>query len=197
MEIGRIQGLPAHPLFVHAVVVLVPLCAIGVVLCALWPAARRRLSLTVLVLSIFAAAMVPVVQASGEWLEGQVGMSALLQRHTQLGDAFLPYAMALLIGAAAVCALRWMEARSEAQQEANVGSSNGVSARRPAVWVVVGVVVIALVTSTVAAYQVYLVGDAGSAAAWADFSTPSHGLALIGESTPLPLSPLTLIHSIA
>jgi hypothetical protein len=60
MELGRILGLPAHPLFVHAVVVLVPLCAIGVVLCALWLAARRRLSLAVLVLSVFAAAMVPL-----------------------------------------------------------------------------------------------------------------------------------------
>ncbi|MCA1740289.1 MAG: hypothetical protein LC740_16120 [Actinobacteria bacterium] len=116
MEIGRIFGLPAHPLFVHAVVVLVPLCAIGVVLCALWPAARRRLSLTVLVLSVFTAAMVPIVQASGEWFEDQVGRSALLERHTQLGDDFLPYAIALVIGAGAVAALRFMEARSEGNQ---------------------------------------------------------------------------------
>src|SRR4051795_7653917 len=126
MEIGRIFGLPAHPLFVHALVVLVPLCAVGVVLCAFWPAARQRLSLTVLLLSVFTAAMVPVVQASGEWLEGQVGRSALLERHTQLGDGFLPYTIALVIGAAAVAALRFMEARSEAKQEANVGSSDAV-----------------------------------------------------------------------
>jgi hypothetical protein len=171
MEIGRILGLPAHPLFVHAVVVLVPLCAIGVVLCALWPAARRRLSLTVLVLSIFAAAMVPFVQQSGEWLESQVGRSALLETHTRLGDGFLPYAIALVVGAAAVVALRWMETRTEAKQEANVGSFDGVSTRRAPVWMVVGVAVIALVTSTLAAYQIYLVGDAGSAAAWAEFST--------------------------
>jgi hypothetical protein len=171
MEIGRILGLPAHPLFVHAVVVLVPLCAIGVVLCALWPAARRRLSLAVLVLSVFTAAMVPFVQQSGEWLEKQVGRSAILERHTQLGDGFLPYAIVLVVGAAAVVALRWMETRSEAQQEANVGTSEGVSTRRAPVWMVVGVVVIALLTSTVAGYQIYLVGDAGSAAAWSEFST--------------------------
>jgi hypothetical protein len=171
MEIGRILGLPAHPLFVHALVVLVPLCTLSIVLCALWPAARRRLSLTVLVLSVFSAAMVPVVQASGDWLEDQVGRSAILQRHTQLGDGFLPYAIALVVGAAAVCALRWMEARSETNQEANVGSSDGVSTRRAPVWMVVGVVIIALVTSTLAAYQIYLVGDAGSAAAWSEFST--------------------------
>jgi uncharacterized membrane protein YidH (DUF202 family) len=171
MEIGRILGLPAHPLFVHALVVLVPLCAIGVVLCALWPAARRRLSLTVLVLSVFTAAMVPFVQQSGQWLESQVGRSDLLETHTGFGDAFLPYAIVLVVGAAAVAALRWIETHSEAKREANVGSSDGVSTRRAPVWMVVGVAVIALVTSTMAGYQIYLVGDSGSAAAWSEFSS--------------------------
>jgi hypothetical protein len=171
MEIGRILGLPAHPLFVHAVVVLVPLCAIGVVLCALWPAARRRLSLTVLVLSVFIAAFVPFVQQSGEWLESQVGESALVETHTGLGGGFLPYAIALVVGAAAVGALRWVEYRSEAMHEAKVGSSDGVSTRRVPVWMVVAVVVIALATSTLAGYQIYLVGDSGAAAAWSEFST--------------------------
>ena len=164
MEIGRIFGLPAHPLFVHAVVVLVPLCAIGVVLCAFWPAARRRLSLTVLLLSVFSAAMVPIVQASGEWFEDQVGRSALLERHTQLGDDFLPYAIALVIGAGAVAALGFMEARGEQNRHAN-------TRQQAPRWMVIGVVVVGLLTSTVAGYQIFEVGDSGSAAAWAEFST--------------------------
>ena len=163
MEIGRILGLPAHPLFVHAVVVLVPLCAIGVVLCAFWPAARRRLFLTVLVLSVFTAAMVPVVQASGEWFEDQVGRSVLLERHTQRGDGFLPYAIALVIGAGAVAALGFMEARSEGARHANTQQAPR--------WMVIGMVVVALLTSTAAGYQIFEVGDSGSAAAWAEFST--------------------------
>jgi hypothetical protein len=164
LEIGRILGLPAHPLFVHALVVLVPLCAIGAVLCAFWPAARRRLSFTVLLLSVFSAVMVPIVQASGEWFEDQVGRSALLERHTQLGDGFLPYAIALVIGAGAVAALNFMEARSEGNRHAN--------ARQQAPrWMVIGVIVIALLTSTVAAYQIFEIGDSGSAAAWSEFST--------------------------
>jgi NADH:ubiquinone oxidoreductase subunit 5 (subunit L)/multisubunit Na+/H+ antiporter MnhA subunit len=171
MEIGRIFGLPAHPLFVHAVVVLVPLCAIGVVLCAFWPAARRRLSLTVLVLSVFTAAMVPIVQASGEWFEDQVGRSALLERHTQLGDDFLPYAIALVIGAGAVAALRFMEGRSEGKRDANGGGFEDVKARQAPRWMVIGVVIVALLTSTAAGYQIFEIGDSGSAAAWAEFST--------------------------
>jgi Flp pilus assembly protein protease CpaA len=171
MEIGRIFGLPAHPLFVHALVVLVPLCAIGVVLCTFWPAARRRLSLTVLVLSVFTAAMVPIVQASGEWLEDQVGRSPLLERHTQLGDDFLPYAIALVIGAGAVAALRFMEARNEGKRDANGSGSQDVPTRQVPRWMVIGVVVVALLTSTAAGYQIFEVGDSGSAAAWSEFST--------------------------
>jgi len=38
-----IAGLPAHPLLVHLIVVLAPGTAVLEILCALWPAARRRL----------------------------------------------------------------------------------------------------------------------------------------------------------
>ena len=79
--------------------------------------------------------MVPLVQQSGEWLEEQVGRSDLLETHTRLGDGFLPFAIALVVGAAAVAALRWMEAGSEAKQEANGGSSDRVSIwRAPYGW---------------------------------------------------------------
>ena len=39
---STIAGLPAHILLLHFVVVLVPLTAILLIVCALWPAARRR-----------------------------------------------------------------------------------------------------------------------------------------------------------
>ena len=38
-----INGLPAHPLLVHFIVVLALLTAALAVLCAVWPAARQRL----------------------------------------------------------------------------------------------------------------------------------------------------------
>ena len=38
-----ITGIPAHALLVHAIVVLAPLVALLEILCAFWPAARRRL----------------------------------------------------------------------------------------------------------------------------------------------------------
>ena len=126
-----------------------------------------------LVLSVFTAAMVPIVQASGEWLEDQVGRSPLLERHTQLGDDFLPYAIALVIGAGAVAALRFMEGRNEGKKrDANGGGgSEDVPTRQAPRWMVIGVVIVALLTSTAAGYQIFEVGDSGSAAAWSEFST--------------------------
>ena len=166
METGKLLGLPAHPLIVHAVVVLVPLCALGVALCSLWPAARRRLALTVLVLSGSAAALVPFATESGEWLEERVGETALLERHAELGDAYLPYAVALVVGAASVAVLRWVEARSEAKGGGEGGAGSGASARRAPLWMTVGVAVVALVTSVAAGYETYLVGHSGAASVW-------------------------------
>ncbi len=42
MEINSLFGLPAHPLVVHAAVVLLPLAAIATILTAAIPASRRH-----------------------------------------------------------------------------------------------------------------------------------------------------------
>ena len=44
MDVYLVNGLPTHPLFVHGAVVLVPLTALALVVCAAWPGAARRLS---------------------------------------------------------------------------------------------------------------------------------------------------------
>src|SRR5215217_4392050 len=109
MEIGRLFGLPAHPLVVHAVVVLVPLCSFGVAMSAIWPAARWRLAWVLLGLTIITVAMVPLATGSGEVLEEMVRENGLVERHAELGDDYLPYAFALLGGAVAVAGLQWIE----------------------------------------------------------------------------------------
>ena len=109
MEIGRLFGSSAHPLLVHAVVVLAPLCSLGVAVSALWPAAGRRLAWVLLGLTTITAAMVPLAAESGEALDEMVKENALVERHAELGDDYPPYAVGLLIGAAAVAGLHWIE----------------------------------------------------------------------------------------
>jgi hypothetical protein len=161
MEIGRLFGLPAHPLIVHAVVVLVPLCALGVAVSALWPAARWRLAWVVLGLTIVSVALVPFATGSGEVFEEMVKESGLVERHAELGDDYLPYAFGLLVGAVAVAGLQWIEGSRAGGQ----GGSHAPRRRAPR-WLVIVVVVVALVSSSAATYQMVLVGHSGAAATW-------------------------------
>jgi hypothetical protein len=75
-----------------------------------------------------------------------------------------------VIGAGTVAALRFVEARSERKQDAR-GSFQDVPTRQLPPWMAIAVVVVALLTSATAGYQIFQVGDSGSAAAWSEFST--------------------------
>jgi hypothetical protein len=169
MEIGRLFCLPAHPLLVHAVVVLVPLCALGVAVSALWQAARWRLAWVVLGLTVVSVALVPFATGSGEVLEEMVKESGLVERHAELGDDYLPYAFALLVGAVAVAGLQWIEGGRAGQGRSDAGESEDAPRRRRAPrWLVITVAVVALVTSTAATVQMVRVGHSGAAATWSD-----------------------------
>src|SRR5207342_3027803 len=41
----KISGLPAHVLLVHLVIAAVPIASLLVIVCALWPVARRRVGI--------------------------------------------------------------------------------------------------------------------------------------------------------
>ncbi|MFF3615296.1 hypothetical protein [Streptomyces sp. NPDC002580] len=60
MSLTVVNGLPAHILFVHFVIVLVPLSALALIACAVWPGAARRLGLILPVLTLVTLATVPV-----------------------------------------------------------------------------------------------------------------------------------------
>jgi hypothetical protein len=168
MEIGRLFGLPAHPLIVHAVVVLVPLCSLGVAMSAIWPAARWRLAWVILGLTIITVAMVPLATGSGEALEEMVKENGLVQRHAALGDEYLPYAFALLVGAVAVAVLQWVEGSRARQGRSHAGDSGDGSSRRRRAprWLVIVVAVVALLGSAAATVQMVRVGHSGAVAVW-------------------------------
>ena len=62
-----INGLPAHVLLVHAMVVLAPLTALLEILGAILPAARRRLVWLVLILALVTLGLTPLTTEAGEW----------------------------------------------------------------------------------------------------------------------------------
>jgi hypothetical protein len=95
-----INGLPAHVLLVHAVVVFVPLAALLVILSAVWPAARRRLGIITPIVALIAVAVIPPTTNAGEWLIRRVDTDAELHRHAHLADTLLPIAIGLFVLAA-------------------------------------------------------------------------------------------------
>ncbi|MFI9803783.1 DUF2231 domain-containing protein [Streptomyces sp. NPDC052301] len=154
-----INGLPAHVLFVHVVVVLIPLTALALVTAALWPRAARRLGVLLPVLALLALASVPLTTHAGEWLERHVDDDALVRRHTELGDGLLPWAMGLFVLAAAVW---WAGRRASAES----GRNGGTRWTALPVRIVVGVLSLAVAVGAVV--DVYRIGDSGAKAAWHD-----------------------------
>jgi DNA-binding NarL/FixJ family response regulator len=104
----KINGLPAHVLLVHVVIVLVPLAALMLVASAIWPVARAKLDFLTPAVALVALIFVPITTHAGEWLRDHLpgaSTSPSIARHADLGDTLLPWALGLFLVAAAVWVL--------------------------------------------------------------------------------------------
>jgi len=161
-----INGLPAHVLLVHAIVVLLPLTALLLVLTAVWPAARARLAGPNALLSLLVVALVPITTSAGEWLERRVTETPLLHDHTELGDTAIWVALPLAV----MTLIVWWRNREATGANGDVLASarsprrSYLAPRSAAVTRVIAVV--AVVLAGAAVYDIYLIGDSGAKASW-------------------------------
>lgn len=147
----EINGLPAHILLIHFIVVLVPMTALVVIVCALWPAARRRLVWPTLILATVVAALTPVTINAGEWLiDLRRHPTPILNEHAARGELMAYYSAALLVVAIAIAVVHWREQRSDTHRLVTKAV----------------VAIIALAVGVSSMIQVYRVGDAGSQSVW-------------------------------
>jgi uncharacterized membrane protein len=102
VEIESLFGLPAHPLVVHAAVVLLPLAVLSTLVAAVVPRQRMPYAIVALGLAVAATGAVALAQGSGEALEERVTETPLVEEHTQQGERVLPWAAGLTVVAAAV-----------------------------------------------------------------------------------------------
>lgn len=143
-----INGLPIHPLVVHAVVVLLPLSIVGVLALVVRPTWRARYGVLVAACAAVATLLIPVATQSGESFEKHVGDPG---QHAELGDQLLWFAIPLLVVAVAMVVLD----RGVTDQAVLRPVSGLVS-------------VVAVLAAIAAGVQVYRVGDSGAKAAWGD-----------------------------
>ena len=147
-----VNGMPAHVLLLHVVVVFVPLTALLEIVCGLWPKARRgHLMWLTLILGTVTMVLTPITINAGQWLyDFRTNPSPILREHAERGSVMIYFSAALLAVAVVLVALRLAEGRSEK--------------RRPVVHIVVAIVVLAVCISSV--IQIYRVGDAGAQSVW-------------------------------
>ncbi|HEX4016324.1 MAG TPA: DUF2231 domain-containing protein [Frankiaceae bacterium] len=92
-----VNGVPSHPLIVHAVVVLIPLAVIGTIGIALWPAMRRYFALTVLAVGVVGGLAVPAAVLSGENFRDRLGAAQIVRVHTAFAHKLLWWTLAFVI----------------------------------------------------------------------------------------------------
>ena len=154
-----INGIPLHPLVVHAVVVLLPLTILGTLAIAAKPDWRVRYGHLVAAVGALSLIFIPIATSSGEALQKRVGDPG---EHAALGDQLIWFAIPLV---ALASALWWLERRTAA------GKSPVGPAALPT-----ALSILAVIAALAAGVQVYRVGDSGARAAWADkvSSSTSH-----------------------
>ena len=175
-----VDGLPAHPLLVDAVAVLLPLAALCAVGLAVHRRLRRRFGWPVLALTGVAVLAVPFAEATGRQLVGHVPPSAALTRHEQLSGQLLPYALGFGVAVvflivAGKLADRERAASIRAEHE-RVGAHGLVAgdderpaARRvPTTWRRISVLasVLVVVLAALTTIDVVRIGTTGAQAVW-------------------------------
>ncbi len=97
-----VNGVPLHPLVVHAVVVLLPLAILGAIGISVWPAMRRYLGLLVVLVAFVGLIFVPVATSSGEAFRARLGAFQLVRQHASYAEKLLPLTAVLVVLLAAL-----------------------------------------------------------------------------------------------
>jgi len=152
-----INGIPAHPLVIHAVVVLLPLATLGAVLIAARPRWRRTYGIPVLLVTLVGVAAVPIATNTGERLQRALpGPNPLIEVHEYRADILLPWAVAFLV----VLAVAVITGSRAGRPDTTGGST------RTASLVGTGTSVLAALLGLVVTGLVVWIGDAGATAVW-------------------------------
>lgn len=155
---STIAGLPAHVLLLHVVVVLVPLTTILLILCVLWPAARRRLVWLVATLAAITLVVTPLTVSAGQWLAdtGKIAESPELDAHMTAGGYGVYMALALAVAAALLASLHVLLAR---EQGLALAGRLGIGA-------------VVIVLSGGSMFAIHTIGESGTKAAWGSLLSP-------------------------
>ncbi len=151
-----IFGLPAHPLFAHIPVVLIPLAAIGAV-AMLWPSLRDRIGWIVVGLVFVSGIATQLAVDSGQGLQEYVRETQLMRDHVRMGENIRPWVLLMFLALVGVMLV--------ARQARRRGSPpEGRDRLRIAG---IALAVLSILFSAMSVYWIYRIGHSGSKAVWA------------------------------
>lgn len=151
-----ISGLPAHPLFAHIPVVLIPLAAIGAV-AMLWPRVRDRIGWVVVGIVFVAGITTQLAVDSGQGLKEYVRESRLMQDHARMGENIRPWVLLMFLALLGVMIVARVARRRGEMPEG----------RDPLKIAGIVLAALSIVFSVIATYSIYQIGHSGSKAVWA------------------------------
>ncbi|MBO0851012.1 MAG: hypothetical protein J2P20_16240 [Pseudonocardia sp.] len=160
-----IGGLPAHPLIVHAVVVLLPLAAVGTLAIAARPTWRRNLGVPVFLIALVGVLAVPVATKTGDQLKDVLGGDdRLIEIHEARADRLLPFAVGFLV--LLVAALLLGRRADRAARAGRTHRAEAAATARLQSHVSIAVAVLAALAGLLVAGLVVWIGDAGATSVW-------------------------------
>ena len=166
----RVLGLPAHPLLVHAAVVLVPLLALGGIVYAVAPFTRRHLRWVVGLLALAGAGAITAAKLSGDQFKknrnfSSAEMQATITKHMDFGNTTLYITLGLAV---VVLALVILVRPAPAGGTKRRGPDDTLVAPRAGspllLQVILGVLTIGLAGTTL--YYIFRTGDSGAHMVW-------------------------------
>lgn len=159
MTITKAFGVPAHPLFVHVPVVLIPLVALGAIAMGCSGRVRDRFGWLVLGFGVVAGLSTQLAIESGKAMRRHVPQSAELRRHVHIAESIRPLILLLFLVALVVMLLdrrtraAWpFSGRAQTRELGRIGRA-----------CLIGVTVIVAVGTNVRLFQI---GDSGAKATW-------------------------------
>ena len=167
---NSIFGIPAHPLFVHIPVVLIPLAAVGVIMMVFRPSWWERYKWATLTIAGVGMVGAIIAAGTGEELEEAVEDTAprqLLRAHAEAGEVSRTVSIVFfaVLVAAIVVLPWWMKRRANATSAGVVGATTDGSSPK---WLRSVVSVVLVATALGASWTVYDAGHTGAKSVWSD-----------------------------
>jgi hypothetical protein len=156
-----ILGLPAHPLFAHIPVVLIPLAALGVVLMC-WRKLRDRIGWFVAGILVVAGIATQLAITAGKNLRPYVPETQLVRNHVHMGENVRPWLLLMFLCVVGVLLID----RAMAKRVVAGTSASGEQGRDRLKIGSTVLLALALVFSAMSVYWIVKIGHSGSKAVW-------------------------------